>query len=312
MVILMRCMRLNDIPACLNSPQRLGIAWYDSRVSIWEQQMLSKLRARIRGIFEGNSTAANPAPSGAVDPVDSMIPDYSIAEYVGGGGAEQYKFIGRMQVGWLQEYGGLQPHEDVLEIGCGIGRIAAPLTQYLRDGTYRGFDIVPHGIEWCQRKITSQYPNFTFFVSDIYNKAYNPRGKQKPSEYSFPFADKSFDFVFLTSVFTHMLADDVEHYAREIGRVLRPGGRCYCTAYLINDDARRFMDAGKSHRIFQPISTDPRSWTDNPQVPEAAIGFEQDYLFGVFEKCGMDVQRIVPGEWWINQYAQDMFVALRR
>lgn len=241
-----------------------------------------------------------------------MIPDYSMAEYVGGGGAEQYKLIGNMQVEWLREYGGLKPDEDVLEIGCGIGRIAAPLTQYLTRGTYHGFDIVPHGIEWCQRKITSKYPNFTFFVSDIYNKAYNPKGKHRAADYIFPFADESFDFVFLTSVFTHMVADDMEHYTSEIERVLRAGGRCYCTAYLINDEARTNMSCGESYRIFKPTSGDPRTWTDNPKVPEAAIGFEDEYIFGVFAENGMHVQKVVPGEWWKNQYAQDMFVTLKK
>src|SRR5688572_16099054 len=117
--------------------------------------MLAGLRERLGKMFRGGRV-----PIG--DPVDSMIPDYAIADYVGGGGAEQYKLVGRMQVDWLRDYGGLKPGDDVLEIGCGIGRIAAPLTQYLRDGTYQGFDIVPHGIEWCRRRITSRYPNFRY------------------------------------------------------------------------------------------------------------------------------------------------------
>jgi SAM-dependent methyltransferase len=240
-----------------------------------------------------------------------MVPDYSIAEYVGsGGGIEQYKSIGRMQVDWLRQHAGLQPGDDVLEVGCGIGRIAAPLTQYLQGGTYRGFDIVPHGIAWCQAQITPRYPNFSFFVSDIYNKAYNPTGKHKASQYSFPFPDASFDVVFLTSVFTHMLADDVERYTTEIGRVLRPGGRCYCTAYLMTEEARRFMDRRESFRIFRPM-TDARAWTDSPDIPEAAIGYSETYLFGVFSSAGMDVRKVIPGEWWKNQYAQDAFVAYK-
>src|SRR5687768_6601621 len=202
--------------------------------------------------------------------LDSMIPDYAVAEYVGGGGAEQYKAVGREQVEWLRDLGGLKEDDDVLEVGCGIGRIAAPLTQYLRQGTYRGFDIVPHGIEWCRQRITPRYPNFEFFVADIYNKEYNPGGKQKASEYSFPFPDASFDFVFLTSVFTHMLADDVDRYTAEIGRVLRHGGRCYCTAYLINDAARQSIDRGESLRVFRPLQGD-RAWTDSPGLPERAI-----------------------------------------
>lgn len=254
--------------------------------------MLAKLNKAFSSLL-GKRKEEPAAPPTSGDPVDCMIPDYSIAEYVGsGGGAEQYKAIGRMQVDWLRQHADLKPDDDVLEVGCGIGRIAAPLTQYLRGGTYRGFDIVPHGIQWCQAQITSRYPNFTFFVSDIYNKAYNPGGRGKASEYSFPFEDASFDVVFLTSV-------------------LRSGGRCYCTAYLRTEEARRFMEPGESFRIFRPME-DARAWTDSPDVPEAAIGYPDTHLFRLFSDAGMDVRKVIPGEWWKNQYAQDVFVACKR
>jgi len=40
--------------------------------------------------------------------------------------------------------GNLQPDQQVLDIGSGIGRIARALTTYLsKDGQYRGFDVIP-------------------------------------------------------------------------------------------------------------------------------------------------------------------------
>jgi len=45
-------------------------------------------------------------------------------------------------------------------------------------------------------------------------------GTVAASEFVFPFADASFDFVSLASVFTHMLPVDLEHYAGQIARVL--------------------------------------------------------------------------------------------
>lgn len=57
----------------------------------------------------------------------------------------------------------LKPDDAVLEVGCGIGRIAVPLTRYLSaKGSYEGFDPVPAGIAWCQQHITPRYPNFRF------------------------------------------------------------------------------------------------------------------------------------------------------
>ena len=42
----------------------------------------------------------------------------------------------------LREVGGLQPHENMLDIGCGSGRVALALMDYLSDeGSYTGADI---------------------------------------------------------------------------------------------------------------------------------------------------------------------------
>lgn len=118
----------------------------------------------------------------------------------------------------------------MLDVGCGSGRMALPLTGYLNsEGRYAGFDISQKAIAWCQEHITSAHPNFQFEVSDIYNSLYNPKGKYQSLDFRFPYPDASFDVVFLTSVFTHMFPPDVEHYLDEISRVLKPGGRCLCT-----------------------------------------------------------------------------------
>jgi hypothetical protein len=53
----------------------------------------------------------------------------------------------------------LRPDEAVLDIGCGPGRMAVPLTGYLSgDGSYRGFDIVTQEVRWCQSHITPAVP----------------------------------------------------------------------------------------------------------------------------------------------------------
>ena len=50
------------------------------------------------------------------------------------------------------------------------------------------------------------------------------------------FPDATFDFVCATSVFTHMLPAGVANYLREIRRVLRPGGRCLATFFVLRSD----------------------------------------------------------------------------
>src|SRR3954468_24069020 len=108
--------------------------------------------------------------------IEEMIPDAETANYVGGGGVELFREVGEQLVGVFKLHAGLKPTEDILDVGCGIGRVAIPLTQYVTSGSYNGFDIIKHGIEWCQTKITASYPRFRFFHANIYNKYYNPGG----------------------------------------------------------------------------------------------------------------------------------------
>lgn len=165
-------------------------------------------------------------------------------DFVGG---QLFEETGIEFLKYFREIGELKPHHNVLDVGCGIGRMAIPLAGYLTGkGSYKGFDIVPAGVEWCQSNITPKFPSFEFTIADIYNKLYNPNGTQQSENYAFPYDAGSFDFVFLTSVFTHMYAEDLENYLAEVSRVLRPGGTCLITFFLINEDSQQQIDSGKS------------------------------------------------------------------
>ena len=57
-------------------------------------------------------------------------------------GDGDFRAIGAEFLGHFVRYAGLQPNERVLDLGCGVGRIAVPLTQYIGDaGTYVGVDV---------------------------------------------------------------------------------------------------------------------------------------------------------------------------
>jgi hypothetical protein len=48
----------------------------------------------------------------------------------------------------------VNPSSHILDIGCGIGRLAIAMPDFLdANGGYEGFDIVPEGIEWCKQHI---------------------------------------------------------------------------------------------------------------------------------------------------------------
>lgn len=171
---------------------------------------------------------------------------------------------------------GLKPDSRVLDVGCGIGRMARPLTTYLTTGSYEGFDITPAGINWCKKNIEPRCPNFRFTLADIKNREYNPKGTVPPSEYRFPYPDQHFDFAFLASVFTHMLTSDMTHYLSELSRVLTCGGRCLTTLFLLNDESRRLIRLGKSSLpIVHELSG---CWTTDQKVPETAVGYDEQFI----------------------------------
>ena len=58
-----------------------------------------------------------------------------------------FRETGRVLRDFLIAHCGLQPGHRVLDVGCGVGRLAVALTSYLNtDGRYEGFDIVPEQI----------------------------------------------------------------------------------------------------------------------------------------------------------------------
>src|SRR5262245_53999141 len=178
---------------------------------------------------------------------DELVPPEEI-NFVGTGG---FQAVGQEFFHYFVELAGLQPDERVLDVGCGIGRMAIPLTRYLHpQGSYEGFDVVPLGIEWCRNKITPRYPQFHFQLADIHNEHYAPQGRTPARKYQFPYPADSFDFVFLTSVFTHLLPADLENYVYEIARVMKLNGRCLMTFFLLNAESLDLMQRKRGTLAF--------------------------------------------------------------
>ncbi|MBD3242396.1 MAG: methyltransferase domain-containing protein, partial [Chitinivibrionales bacterium] len=150
-------------------------------------------------------------------------------------GRGDFEGVGREFLTHFRDLGGLEPDHRVLDVGSGMGRMAIPLAGYLSSkGSYAGIEIVREGVKWCNKHVCPLHPNFTFIHADIENELYNPKGSCQAHAYRFPFPDGSFDFVFLTSVFTHMHPSAVRNYLHEIARVLSPGGHCLFTCSLLD------------------------------------------------------------------------------
>lgn len=134
----------------------------------------------------------------------------------------------------LRVFGRIRQDSAVLEIGCGLGRVAFPLRYVLSEaGTYDGFDICRYKIEFLER-FHAAHSNFRFRWADVHNTHYNPEGTTRSVDFRFPYADGSFDLAFAASVYTHLLPDTTAHYFAETARVLRRGGRAVFSCFLLD------------------------------------------------------------------------------
>ncbi len=209
----------------------------------------------------------------------------------------------------------LRPDEHVLDVGSGIGRMAVPLTRYLTPAArYRGFDITARSVQWCQEHITPAYSNFEFVHAPVFNRFYNPGSMLQAVAYRFPYDDASFDFVFLTSVFTHMLPDDLRHYAEEIARVLKPGGRCLISYFLLNDESVGLMQGGFSGPyVFQNASA--AHSVIGHAVPEAAVAYREQHVRALYGEFGLRIESPIRYGRWCGRLdglsLQDLVLAVK-
>jgi len=206
-----------------------------------------------------------------------------------------FEEIGREFLGYFIDIGKLQPGERVLEIGCGVGRMAIPLTTYLDErGSYEGFDVAPAEVSWCARNITPRFANFRFHHIDVFNSQTNPGGRLQARTYQFPLAGSQFDFIFLTSVFTHMLVADIENYLKEISRLLKGGGRLLATYFLLDEATRERLRRTRS-RFRHPYAA---GLVIDPKMPEASIAHEEKEIRRLHQKSGLRIQEPIRyGSW---------------
>ncbi len=184
--------------------------------------------------------------------------------------------IGREFLDHLIRHADLTPTDTVLDVGCGVGRIAVQLTQHLApEGQYIGFDVGAAGIAWCQHHVAPLHPGFAFVHLNLFHPLYNPAGTLSATHQRWPVPSASIDVVFLTSVFTHLTAAETRQYLREIARVLKPGGRCLGTWFLL-DEAR--MPDGADYRLSFTEGEDGAFYDALTAVPTAAVAYRSDWL----------------------------------
>jgi SAM-dependent methyltransferase len=228
--------------------------------------------------------------------------------YTGGG---DYLKAGTQFFNYFVNYCNIKPNHKILDIGCGMGRMAIPFTTYLsKEGNYDGFDIVKLGIDWCTKKITSKFSNFNFKLIPLRNDLYRLDTENTASKLKFPYENDSFDFIFLTSVFTHMMPEDLIQYISEISRVLKKDQQCFATFFIIDEQS----EASMKHNGYKKFPHDFGNYLlMDKNVKEANVAFRKSFILDTLKDNNFEINHYFRGNWSgindneLNEH-QDIFI----
>jgi len=221
-----------------------------------------------------------------------------------GGGVDTWDEISKEHSRQHAKYAPIALDNNVLEVGCGVGRDAITLTEQLSSkGSYTGIDIIKPSIEWCQSNITKKHPNFKFYFLDIQSQIHNPGGKIKATIVTLPVKSNSKDRIILHSVFTHMFKKDIIHYLKEFSRALKPDGKVFASFFVLDSEASTLIK-GKSTNQFGTVSLTFRHdygdgcFINDEIYPEGAVGYTPKALREIISKGNMMLDQPIHYGFW--------------
>lgn len=189
----------------------------------------------------------------------SLAKKEAMSQAVGGA----FEAIGTLEFALLRQQG-LRPDHTLVDVGCGSGRLAVQLGEYLR-GRYIGLDVVKELLDYA-REICAR-PDWHFY--------------EAPG-LSIPEPDSSADMVCFFSVFTHLLHDESFKYLKEAARVLKPDGRIVFS----------FLEFRiPSHwAVFEQVLADER--------PDKILNqfMSRDAIESWAPRCGLEIVAIFDGD----------------
>lgn len=204
---------------------------------------------------------------------------------------------------------------DLLDLGCGYGRLAYGLRRAGFTGNYRGFDILSPQIGWLDRHFAGprEAAHYAFDFLNVHNARYNPGGLPF-EDVELPYAQASFDCVTSFSVFTHMYEDDIRQYLRRIAPLVRADGKWLATFFCVPDDySLATQHPAMRYRLTEQISEN--AFIHNPAEPLHVIAYKESFLRRLFAEEGWSVASHRNGCWLGDPGAgefQDWFVLRRQ
>ncbi|GMU55147.1 MAG: hypothetical protein AMXMBFR33_42930 [Candidatus Xenobia bacterium] len=167
---------------------------------------------------------------------------------------------------------------SIVEIGCGYGRKPEHLKNFRMGGErftgrYVGVDIDPDLLGFARNHFPPD--QFQFLQTTQGSTTYASNGARLPgSEFRFPLPDASQDFVFSTSLFTHLLEAELANYVRESLRILKPGGTMLMNYFCYDHLSSLQQLRGRwtfHHQVGQ-------ARVESLESPEAAVAYGRSFM----------------------------------
>lgn len=228
-----------------------------------------------------------------MDKVDqNLIPPTWLQTLVGG----QYVKVGKAFVDQFGVQNLFEKESKILDAGCGPGRMAIHFIDKLDlhlGGELHGFDCHQASIKWASENISQKHSNFIFKHVNAYNSFYNPTGALNvPNKIVFPYENEYFDFMFSTSLFTHLTKPYTERYLKELFRVSKPGANVLATFFVSDKQPKQTSDlisSPKRSRRQKLFKYDEVSYVANLKNPSAFIVYKRNYLEKLITNIGFTI-----------------------
>jgi SAM-dependent methyltransferase len=176
---------------------------------------------------------------------------------------------------------------NIVELGCGCGRIAWPLRGDWFRGTYVGVDIDAEMIDYCRGHFPHE--RFHFVLSPHMSKTYSSREVPSSSAARSPLAiaeAASKDFIFSISLYSHLLEDEFKEYLSQSENILKSGGLMYMTFFCIEH-----VSIGERWTFRHKIGN---AYVENIDLPEAAVAYSESHVKKLVQDIGFENVRINP------------------
>jgi SAM-dependent methyltransferase len=126
---------------------------------------------------------------------------------------------------------------------------------------------------------------------------YNPQGLVNPESFEFPYNDNTFDVVYAASLFTHLAPSVTANYFKQSRRVLREGGRCLYSFFLLDYYRGRGTTYWDFIEFEQSLEGCDEVAVRNKDSPDEIISYKRSLIEKLADDAGLRITRIVPGLW---------------